>query len=144
MQLPVTGSQFEFTSPEAMEAFASELAKSLPAPFLLALNGDLGAGKTTFVRGFASGLQCHDEASSPTFSILQIYAGEQPLVHCDWYRIERESELTRIGWDELVDTEERIIVEWAERFPRLLPKNAKVLRFTIEGEKRIVTAEAGW
>ena len=121
-----------------------ELASNLPSPWVIALTGDLGAGKTTFVSGLAQGLQCLDRADSPTFTIIQEYRGKRPLLHCDWYRIERSSELVAIGWDEMLDQHDRIVIEWAEKHPRMLPSNTRWLTFTIEGEQRIVTVGSGW
>ena len=124
--------------------FGKQLAEMLRSPWIIALSGELGAGKTTLVRGLAQGLQCVDEVGSPTFALIHRYAGAQPLTHCDWYRIESERELMNIGWDEIVDTEERIVVEWAEKFPRLLPQTTRQLRLEYRDGGRTITAGGGW
>ncbi|MDK9699372.1 MAG: tRNA (adenosine(37)-N6)-threonylcarbamoyltransferase complex ATPase subunit type 1 TsaE [bacterium] len=124
--------------------FGRELAQSISTPWVIALSGELGAGKTTLVKGIVEGLHCIDAAASPTFAIVHRYAGERPLVHCDWYRIERERELVNIGWDEIVDNEERIVVEWAEKFPELLPRSTRFLHLAYRDGGRTITAGSGW
>ena len=142
---PNVGVVIELMSEADTMQFGETLAtKTLSDHWLLALQGDLGAGKTTLVKGLARGLGITDEVSSPTFAILQIYNGGRSLLHCDWYRLNRESELDAIGWDELVDNQPRIVVEWADRFPNRLPDNTRYLNFSFHGENRIVTLGAGW
>jgi len=90
----------------------------------IALIGDLGAGKTTLVKGLVSALG-GAPASSPTFSLVNEYAGGRLIVwHIDLYRIEREAELDELGLEEIMGDNRGIcIVEWADRFPRVLPKD---------------------
>ncbi len=113
------------TSEAETERIAAALAGGLQAGTVVALHGDLGAGKTRFVRGLAIGLG-HDPdlVSSPTFVIEHRYqaAGAVPLVHIDAYRIANSDDLQTIGWDELVAAREAIMaVEWAERISSELP-----------------------
>ncbi len=139
-----TGEQIDLPSETATIQFGMLCAEQLRGHWFLALHGDLGAGKTTFVRGLAAGLGCVDSVSSPTFAIIQTYTGTQSLVHCDWYRLEHESELDSIGWDEFVDQNPFIALEWADRFPSRLPATAKHLQFEIIDDRRVVTFGRGW
>ena len=93
---------------------AAALAGRLVAGDLLLLVGELGAGKTTFVRGLARGLGIRGDVMSPTFQLVRIYPGERPLAHVDLYRIERTGELEELG---LVDLFEEcvVVVEWGDR-----------------------------
>lgn len=114
-------------SEQRTEEIAADLAAALKGGDVVALYGDLGAGKTCFVRGLASGLGIDPMAvSSPTFIILQEYGaarvGAPSIAHLDGYRLQGLDELETIGWNELLERENCIIaVEWAERFEPLLP-----------------------
>ena len=82
------------------------------------LVGNLGAGKTTFVRGVARGLGAHGQVSSPTFQLLRWHEGRLPLAHVDLYRIDSPRELQALGLDELLESSV-VAVEWADRIPGL-------------------------
>lgn len=109
------------------EEVARTLAGRLRPGTVVALNGDLGAGKTCFVRGLARGLRLNpSHVSSPTFVIEHRYEslGSVPLVHIDAYRLGGPADLAAIGWDELLQNGEAIVaVEWAERIRDALPKH---------------------
>ena len=139
-----SGENIVLPTEQDMIQFGAALAMSLPDRWSLALQGDLGAGKTTFVKGLALGMHCEDSVSSPTFAIVHQYQGGKPFVHCDWYRLQRASELDAIGWEELFDLHPRIVVEWADKFPQRLPNDVKFLEFAIRNEERMVTLGAGW
>lgn len=110
-------------------------ASSLRAGAVIALDGDLGAGKTHFCKGLVAGLGSDDAVTSPTFALVQEYRGGRlPVFHFDWYRLETATELDRLGWDEYLDEEGVAVVEWAEKFPGFLPSSAIRLRFTIEAD----------
>ena len=115
----------ESRSEEETERFAAELAAAVPPGTVIALEGDLGAGKTAFARGFARGLGITEPVTSPTFTILQSYEGGRlPLWHFDLYRLEDESELDEIGYEDCFYGEGVSLVEWASRMPDCLPANA--------------------
>jgi tRNA threonylcarbamoyladenosine biosynthesis protein TsaE len=108
------------------------LAARLKGGDVVALDGDLGAGKTHFCKGLVAGLGSEDEVTSPTFALVQEYqGGAWPVFHFDWYRLEDAAELQNIGWDDYLDEEGIILVEWSEKFPALLPPGTHVLAFRI-------------
>ena len=100
------------------EALGEELAAGLARGDLLLLAGELGAGKTTFVRGLARGLGSTAGVQSPTFQLVRVYPGRIQLAHVDLYRLESAAELADIGLDDLLD-EGVVAVEWGDRLRRL-------------------------
>lgn len=98
------------------------IGKSLMPGSIIALRGDLGAGKTVLVKGIARGLGIEDEPVSPTFVIMNAYEGSVPLYHFDLYRISGADELSGIGADEFLFGEGVSAVEWAERAGDVLPE----------------------
>ena len=118
------------SSEEETSAVGRGLAASLSAGDVLLLYGDLGAGKTAFVRGVAEGLGVsRDEVSSPTFTLIQEYRGGRlPLFHVDLYRIEDPREFDELGLDEIAESGV-LAIEWAEKLPaRLKPSRCVVVR----------------
>jgi len=103
---------------------AKNLATKLPNGTTLTFSGDLGAGKTTFVRGLAEGLHINEIVQSPTFNIMKIYLkGDRPLIHIDAYRLADVD--TDIGLDEYIGYETGItVIEWPMYIERLIPKDA--------------------
>ena len=123
--------QRKLNSLEDTRALGAELAALAKPGMVIALNGDLGAGKTELVRGFVGALPgCNpDEIASPTFALVHRYETEPPVWHLDLYRLESEAELAAIGGEEFFDPLDEItVVEWAERYPRWLPKSAWSVR----------------
>jgi tRNA threonylcarbamoyladenosine biosynthesis protein TsaE len=112
-----------FTTNSYLETmdFAEKFAKILPNGSVIAMNGDLGAGKTTFTRGVAKALKITDIIQSPTFNIMKIYLkGERPLIHIDAYRLADLN--TDIGLDEFIGYETGLtLIEWPEYIADLLP-----------------------
>lgn len=96
------------------ERVGETLAKTLPGGAVVALYGDLGAGKTAFVRGMARGMGLHCRVNSPTFTIVNEYLGERELLHFDMYRLSGAQELYDIGWDDYLDRGAVCAVEWSE------------------------------
>ncbi len=114
-----------------------EFSRTLKEGDVVALNGDLGAGKTVFVKGIAKGLHVEDIVTSPTFTILREYKGLLPLYHFDVYRISDPDEMFDIGFSEYLDGSGVSVVEWAEKVKELLPKRRiEVLIKKIGNNKR--------
>jgi tRNA threonylcarbamoyladenosine biosynthesis protein TsaE len=110
-------------SEEETIALARKLAPALRGVVLLI--GNLGAGKTTFVKGIAG-----DDVSSPTFTLIHDYGS---AYHIDLYRLETEREVLGLGIDDLIDTGKPVLIEWGERFPRLFPPPRTEIHFEDEG-----------
>jgi tRNA threonylcarbamoyladenosine biosynthesis protein TsaE len=100
--------------PEETEAAAAGLARLVRAGDLLLLRGEMGAGKTTFVRGLARGLGVSGDVMSPTFQLVRVYPGPVQLAHVDLYRMAGAGELADLGLEELLD-EGAVVVEWGDR-----------------------------
>ena len=97
------------------EELGSRLAAGLPNGAVVAMYGDLGAGKTAFVRGMARGLGLNCRVSSPTFTIVNEYLGERALIHFDMYRLSGAEELFEIGWEDYLNRGAVCAVEWSEK-----------------------------
>ena len=122
---------FQFTTASAEETIACgrEMARLLAPPKFLVLRGELGAGKTTLVKGIAEGLNAADaeEVTSPTFTLIHEYEGSLNdklvrLYHLDLYRIESERELATLGIDDLAGPDTLVLVEWGEKFAGILAR----------------------
>ena len=117
-------------TPEETIAFGKALSGRLRAGDVVALCGDLGAGKTHFVKGLVAGLGAECAVTSPTFTLIHEYRGGRlPVFHADWYRLEDERELVRIGLDECLDGKGVVVVEWADKFRQALPAHTHWLEF---------------
>ena len=99
-------------------------------PLVVALNGELGSGKTVFVRGAAAGLGAAEMVTSPTFVLLKMYRGRLPVYHFDFYRLDEDTALEELGFEEYLPGEGAAFVEWAANVPGLIP--AEHLEITIE------------
>ena len=128
--------QFTTDSEEQTRERGARLARELGPGAVVLLSGDLGAGKTAFVRGLAAGLGVDpDEVTSPTFTLVHEYRGGRlPLVHVDLYRLER-ADLDEIGLDQDLASGGVVAVEWAERLSRDIP-GATTVRIEDAGEDR--------
>jgi tRNA threonylcarbamoyladenosine biosynthesis protein TsaE len=112
-------------SAEATRALAARLAAALPAGTVLALHGDLGAGKTTFVQGFAAGLGIREAVTSPTFNIFTLHRGAgRTLVHLDAYRLESGAQLSDLMIEDFLVPPWWLAVEWPEKVADWLPAAA--------------------
>lgn len=110
---------------EDVDRFAAALLTAVDGRGVtIALNGDLGAGKTQLVRSLAAVARTDDEVSSPTFVLLQVYETPvQPMVHSDFYRLASEDELESVGLAEWFDSDAIVLIEWADKFPLYLPQD---------------------
>lgn len=110
------------------ERIGSEFAAGLPAGTVVAMYGDLGAGKTAFVRGMARGMGLNCRVSSPTFTIVNEYLGERELIHFDMYRLSDAEELFDIGWEDYLNRGAVCAVEWSEKVQDAFFGNEIVVR----------------
>jgi tRNA threonylcarbamoyladenosine biosynthesis protein TsaE len=129
------------TSEEETFALGKTLAETLqPGTFVL-LHGDLGAGKTAFVRGMAAGLGANpDDVSSPTFVLIQHYKGRVPLTHVDLYRLDSAAAVDDLGLEEMASGGV-VAIEWAERLPRRLEDSVTVKIADLGDDRRTITIE---
>ena len=124
--------------------FGKSVARAVEKGAVISLVGDLGAGKTTFTKGVARGLGIMDNVTSPTFTILNEYVGEEKkLYHFDFYRIEDPDELVELGFEDYFPSADGLtIVEWAEKAPSVLPKKFYQITFEkIDDDKRKIVFE---
>ncbi|THE09630.1 tRNA (adenosine(37)-N6)-threonylcarbamoyltransferase complex ATPase subunit type 1 TsaE [Bacillus timonensis] len=131
---------FKFISntSEATENFSYSLAKKLGPGDVITLEGDLGAGKTTFTKGLAKGLGITRTVNSPTFTIIKEYHGRIPLYHMDVYRLEHSDE--DLGFDEYFEGDGVTVVEWAHLIEDRLPIDRLTIKIEHEGDtKRTIT-----
>jgi tRNA threonylcarbamoyladenosine biosynthesis protein TsaE len=118
--------------PSETIAFARDLAGRLRAGSIVALNGELGSGKTQFVKGLASGLGFSGDVTSPTFTIIHEYIGGRlPIYHFDFYRLENEEEALQLGLEEYLQSEGVCVIEWAGKFDQLIPSDARWYNLSI-------------
>ena len=129
------------TTPDETVAAGRALAARLPPGSTVALSGELGAGKTHFVRGIVGGWGGAEDATSPTFTLVHEYATPRgPVFHFDLYRAESAEEIWASAHDELESPDGLVVVEWADRFPALLPPDAVRVTIAHHGEgRRLIT-----
>ncbi len=127
-------------SPAETFAFGESFGASCAPGDVIALAGDLGAGKTHFVKGLAAGLAHGGDVTSPTFTLLHEYRGGRlPLYHFDLYRLVSAREALALGLDDYLDGDGVCVLEWADKYPELLPRGTRWLRFRVgEGDERII------
>ena len=122
------------SSTEVTQACGAALAPLLTAGDVLALSGDLGAGKTQLTKGIAAGLGVVEPVTSPTFNILLVHEGRIPLYHFDLYRLERAEQLEDIDYWATLEADGVSVVEWGDRFAESVPDDALIVRILITGD----------
>jgi tRNA threonylcarbamoyladenosine biosynthesis protein TsaE len=136
-------SRYETSSAEETIAVGRAWAAALKPPLLLILRGDLGAGKTTLVKGIAEGLGAADaeEVTSPTFTLVHEYQGERiKLYHLDLYRLEEERQLAALGIEEMTAADSIVLIEWGEKFPSLVARaDGEVVLTSAGGDRRSIS-----
>ena len=126
---------FISNSPAETENFAREITDRLQPGDVLALKGDLGAGKTQFVKGLVAAMKSDAVVASPTFTIIHEYPGGRlPIYHFDFFRLEDRQSADRLGLDDYFFGDGVSVVEWADRFPDLIPHHARWIGFEIKSE----------
>lgn len=130
----------------AKETFAlgKRIGQLLHEGDIIALDGDLGSGKTQMIKGIARGLDITDDITSPTYTIVNRYNGRLPLYHFDVYRLENPEQLYDIGYEEYFFDKGVAVIEWAERIRELLPARYMHIRilYGTDENQRIIDAEA--
>ena len=133
---------FISNSADETESFGRQFARNVKAGDVLALVGDLGAGKTQFVKGLVAGLGATASATSPTFTLIHEYSGGRlPIYHFDFFRIEDRQSARRLGLEDYFFGDGVSVIEWADRFRELIPENARWVSFEAKSEdqRAIVT-----
>jgi tRNA threonylcarbamoyladenosine biosynthesis protein TsaE len=134
---------FRTASEEETIALGERLAHTLPRRAVVLLIGNLGAGKTTLAKGIVKGLDAAEpeEVASPTFTLIHEYplahpeaAGRRKVYHIDLYRLDKANEAARLGMDELFEKDAVVLIEWAEKFPELMPAERIEIRIAAGDE----------
>jgi len=138
--------RFISNSPSQTKNFAKKIAQILISkknlPKILALNGNLGAGKTTFLKSFAKSLGVKEKIVSPTFVIMRKHPflnkkSKNYFYHFDCYRIQNQKEILDLGFKEIISDPKNIVaIEWAEKIKRILPKGILLIEFKILSKKK--------
>jgi len=132
----------------AEESFqaAEKFADKITSGDVIALLGDLGAGKTVFTKGLCRGLGCDQLVSSPSYTLVNIYQGKFTINHLDCYRLNNSEDIEDLGPDELLYPEGVTIIEWAERIREALPKKLWVIKIDIldETKRQIEISQNLW
>ena len=132
-------------SPSDTEKIAADFARTLKPSDVICLRGDLGAGKTAFIRGLAAGLGIQEPVTSPTYTVVNEYlSGRVPLFHFDLYRLSGTDDLFDIGWEDYLQRGGVCAVEWSENAPEALEGAIEVrIASGAEDESRIITITGG-
>jgi len=134
---------FISNSPDETEAFGRRFAEKIKPGDVIALTGGLGSGKTQFVKGLAAGLSAATAATSPTFTLIHEYSGGRlPIYHLDFFRVEDRQSAERLGLDDYFFGDGVSVIEWADRFPGLIPETARWISFEVKSEtQRAITTK---
>jgi tRNA threonylcarbamoyladenosine biosynthesis protein TsaE len=121
--VPTLASRGRLTVTEQeLAEWGERLGRASTAPLVIAISGELGAGKTTLVRAICHGYGVRDDVTSPTYTLVHEYkSGRSKVYHLDLYRLRNAGELTALGWDEIMNEDALVIVEWPERAAGCLP-----------------------
>lgn len=133
-------------SVEETREVGEAVAALLSGGDVVSLTGDLGAGKTAFVQGAARGLDVREPVLSPTFTLVREYEGRVRVYHLDVYRLERIQDVLDLGFDEMIDRDGVVFIEWGDAIDALLPDDALAVELTLlrDGERRsLAFAAAG-
>lgn len=127
-------------NPEQTMALGEKLAKECLPGTVIAFEGSLGAGKTTFSKGLAKGLGIKQEVTSPTYTIIAVYQGKLPLYHMDFYRMESSEEIELLGAEDYFYADGICLIEWSEKAADLLPEKHWTVQIKIlDNDKREIS-----
>lgn len=124
------------SSADETESLGERIGRTLVPGVVVALIGELGAGKTTLTKGIARGLEVPDLVHSPTFTLIHEHDGRVPVYHFDLYRLDTPEELDDLGYEDYFYGDGVCVVEWAEKIERLLPADRLEIRITGEDDQR--------
>src|SRR5207247_10664023 len=128
---------FISNSPAETEWIGRRRARDVDAGSILPLKGDLGSGKTIFVKGIVAGLGSRAEVTSLTFTILHVHRGGRlPVYHFDFFRLEDRQSVARLGLDDYLFGDGVSVIEWADRFAEFIPQHARWILFEIKSENQ--------
>jgi tRNA threonylcarbamoyladenosine biosynthesis protein TsaE len=126
---------FISNNPAETEEIGRRFANNVDTGSVLALEGDLGSGKTQFTKGLVAALGSSIPVTSPTFTIIHEYPGGRlPVYHFDFFRLEDQESVARLGLDDYLFGDGISVIEWADRFPELIPEHARWILFEIKSE----------
>jgi len=126
---------FISNNPAETEEIGRRFANNVDMGSVLALEGDLGSGKTQFTKGLVAGLGSSIPVTSPTFTIIHEYPGGRlPVYHFDFFRLEDQESVARLGLDDYLFGDGISVIEWADRFPEFIPEQARWILFEIKSE----------
>ncbi len=137
--------QITTLSLEETRVLGQKIGELIKAGTVIALTGDLGSGKTSFVQGLAKGLDVPNEyyVTSPSYTLINEYPGRFPLFHADLYRLEYVSDIEDIGLYEILDSEEGVVaIEWADKFREILPDHIAIHLEIADDESRKISVSA--
>jgi len=134
---------FISNSPAETIAIGRQIAEDADSGSVLGLQGDLGSGKTVFVKGVVAGLGGTADVTSPTFTLVHEYRGGRlPVYHFDFFRLENEQSIARLGLDDYFFGDGVCLIEWADRFPDWIPERARWVFLEIKSEnERVITIQ---
>ena len=123
-------------NPERTMQIGIQLSKQMKMNEIYLLQGELGAGKTTLTQGICQGLDCNQQAASPTFTLVNQYDGNLRVYHIDLYRLENERQVIQLDLEEYYDAGGVCLIEWPQRMGRFIPEGSKRIEVVILNENR--------
>jgi tRNA threonylcarbamoyl adenosine modification protein YjeE len=138
-----TSGKVAVTEPE-LRSWGEQLGRAVSVPLVIAISGELGAGKTTLAQSICRGAGVRDSVTSPTFALVQRYDGARfPVYHLDLYRLASARELVNLGWDDVLRDNALVLIEWPERAEGHVPAHAlhiEIEHHPTEAAKRLLLA----
>jgi tRNA threonylcarbamoyladenosine biosynthesis protein TsaE len=134
--------KFESTDESGTLDIAFSFGRTLAPGTVIALNGELGTGKTVFTRGVAKALNVDEKVTSPTFTLINEYSGDIPVYHMDFYRLNNEKEILDLGVEDYFYGDGICLVEWAEKLGEAFPAEAVSIEIKhVDNNRRTITIE---